>query len=264
MPPKKQNDPSKTPGPSFSLKQAGKSGMNVTVITPEQLLETFVSQVNALDANSNPHPNKVELDRIRREYEAWETPVDLTDLEMAYYGLLFSTGRMFSGANQISKKFDALLASNDINSHLEFYKLIVMGNWLIENSRLDNISYMKLSGALNNIPPESYVVCAADVIKTLDLHSSMCYLNALLHEYDPAEYGTNLHPRNCPDLSTLPRTQGSIMAEQAAEQARLNNIARAAGMEAERGYAMAASKPASKPKTSKVRLQRVKKEVNDP
>lgn len=251
MPPKKQ-EPKKDSSKPSKLKTAGASGMAQFTVSDADRFQLFLSQVNQPDpVTGNPHPNKVELDRVRREYMDWYTPVDLTDLETAYYGLLFSTGQMFSGANQITKQFEELVDQREPDSFLEFYKLVIMGNWLVKNNRLDVTSYSKLSTALSTIPIGLYVVCKGDVTDMLDLHSSMCYLNDLLNKYDPVEYGTNLLPNDCPALAELPRTQGSIMDEkaaalaaQAAEQARQNNMARAAAVEYARGYAMAAAKPA--------------------
>jgi len=258
MPPKKQ-DLKKDSAEPFKLKTAGASGMPQFTISNADRFQLFLSQVNQPDpVTGNPHPNKVELDKVRKEYMDWYTPVDLTDLETAYYGLLFSTGQVYSGANQITKQFENLVEQREPDSFLEFYKLVIMGNWLVKNNRLDVTSYSKLTTALSTIPPGSYVVCKGDVTDMLDLHSSMCYLNDLLHKYDPTEYDTNLLPNDCPALAELPRTQGSIMDEQAAaldeqaaaldekaaEQARLNNMARAAALKSTRGYAMAAAKPA--------------------
>ena len=252
MPPKKQ--PSKS-SKSSTLKTAGTSGMTQIHVSAADQFQLFLSQVNLVDpVTGNPHPNKVELEKVRREYMDWYTPVDLTDLEMAYYGLLFSTGQIFSGANQITKQFENLVEQREPNSFLEFYKLVIMGNWLVKNSRLDVVSYSKLSAALSTIPTGSYVVCEGDVTDMLDLHASMCYLNALLHEYDPVEYGANLLPNDCPPLAELPRTQGSIMDKQAAalaEQA-------AAAMKSVRGYAMAAAKPSEPAQEERPRTQRYK------
>ena len=240
MPPKKQ-EPKKDSVIPARLKTVGASGMPQFTISNTNQFQLFLSQVNQPDpVTGNPHPNKVELDKVRKDYMDWYTPVDLTDLEMAYYGLLFSTGQIFSGANQITKQFENLVEQREPNSFLEFYKLVIMGNWLVKNNRLDVTSYSKLTTALNTFPTGSYVVCKGDVTDMLDLHSSLCYLNDLLHKYDPAEYGTNLLPNDCPALAELPRTQGFIMDE----QARQNNMARAAALEYTRGYAMAAAKPA--------------------
>lgn len=216
--------PSKKPPtkPPKKLKEVGASGMRQFHISEADKFQMFLTEVNKVDPiTGNPHPNKVELDEVRRLYAEWYEPVDKEDLEMAYYGLLFSTGQIFSGANEITAKFKALLDKREPDSYLEYYKLIIMGNWLVKNSRLDATSYSKLSSALASIHPASYVVCPEST-DILDLHSSLCYLNHLLHQHDPAEYGTDLIPNDCPPLAELPPTQGAV------NQAKLNSAAKEA------------------------------------
>lgn len=223
MPPKKPNTPKSLEKTKLSRSQTVRSsGMTRFELTKDKF-QLFLDEVNKLDSNGNPHPNKVELDKVRREYLDWYTPVDVSDLEMAYYGILFSTGSVYSGASRLTTMLEDLIDKRKPDSYLEFYKLIIMGNWLVKNNRLDALSYSKLSTALNTIPPGEYVVCKGDLTDTLDLHSSMCYMNLLLHKYDPSEYGSNLLPNDCPALAELPITQGAIMKQKEAEPPKVNS-----------------------------------------
>jgi hypothetical protein len=242
MPPKKQGLNSKLVPKSVSkLKVAGASGMQQFHISEADKFQMFLSEVNKVNPiTGNPHPNKVELDKVRSEYMDWYMHVDLNDLEMAYYGLLFSTGNIFKGANEITDKFEALLEKSEPDSYLEYYKLVIMGNWIVKNNRLDVKSYTKLLSALASIHPGDYVVCPEST-DILDLHSSLCYLNHLLHQYNPDEYSTDLLPNDCPPLAMLPPTQGAV------NQAKLNNAARQAIKQGTMSYSKVAAIP--KPET---------------
>ncbi len=237
MPPKKQGSSKR---PVSKLKVAGESGMPPFHISADKF-QMFLTEFNNPDPFTGKyHPNKVELDEILRLYEEWYDLVNKEDLEMAYYGLLFSTGQIFSGANEIKAKFKALLEKSEPGSYLEYYKLIIMGNWLVKNSRLDATSYSKLSNALASIHPASYVVCYEST-NILDLNSSLCYLNPLLHQHDSAEYGTDLIPNNCLPLAKLPPTQGAV------NQAKINSAAKEAIKQGTMSYSKVAAIP--KPET---------------
>lgn len=237
MPPKKPDSKKASP----KLKQLGASGMaHVEHVTDANRFKVYLKEVN--NTTGEPHPNKVELDKIKDQYMDWYDQVDLSDLEMAYYGLLFSTNQIYTGANEISAKFRELLDNREPDSYLEYYKLVIMGNWLVKNNRLDSISYHKLLHTLDDINPASYVVCKPTKSnEVLDLHSSLCYLNNLLHLHNPAEYGTDLLPNDCPPLAELPPTQGTV------NQAKLNNTN--ATREAIKQGTMSYSKVAAIPKS---------------
>jgi hypothetical protein len=253
MPPKKQGTYNQ---PVSKLKVAGASGMQQFHVSEADKFQMFLTEVNKPDPiTGNPHPNKVELDKVRKDYLDWYMHVDLNDLEMAYYGLLFSTGNIFKGANEITAKFEALLDKREPDSYLEYYKLVIMGNWLVKNNRLDVKSYSRILSTLASIHPGEYVVCPEST-DILDLHSSLCYLNHLLHQNNPAEYGTDLLPNDCPPLANLPPTQGTV------NQAKLNNVAREAIKQGAYAYSKVAAIPKpeilegaagnnSKPKKSK-------------
>ncbi len=250
MPPRKPN----TKQVSAKLKQPGASGMaHVQHVTDANRFEVYLAEVNR--TTGEPHPNKVELDKVKREYMDWYEQVDLSDLEMAYYGLLFSTNQIYTGANEITAKFRDLLDERKPDSYLEYYKLVIMGNWLVKNNRLDNISYTRLRVALEDIQPASYVVCkSTDSFELLDLHSSLCYLNNLLHLHNPSEYGTDLMPNDCPPLSELPPTQGVV------NQAKLNNTAREAIKQGAYAYSKVAAIPKHKaPEVASANAKKTKK-----
>jgi hypothetical protein len=239
MPPKKSA--SKFKKASSKLKDPGAGDMaHVQHVTDANRFEVYLKEVN--NTTGEPHPNKVELDKVKREYMDLYDQVDLTDLKMAYYGLLFSTNQIYTGANEITAKFRDLLDKREPDSYLEYYKLVIMGNWLVKNNRLDNISYSRLRVALEDIQPETYVVCkSSDSFELLDLHSSLCYLNHLLHKYNPDEYGTDLISNDCPPLAELPPTQGAV------NQAKLNSAANEAIKQGTMSYSKVAAIP--KPET---------------
>lgn len=229
MPPSKKAQTSKV----VSSKLKSVSGMMPVVqITDDDKFAMFLSVLNMVDpVTGKPHSSKLEMEKVRNDYEDWYTPVDLTDLETAYYGLLFSSGDIFSGAKTIRAKFESILANQDPESYIEFYKYIVLGNWIVMNKRFNG--YGKLIVSLADIPAASYIVCTVQP-PVLDLNASLCHLNHVLHLLDPVEYGTGLKPDTCLAHDKLPHPYATVKAmEQAARDKKAANNAAAAQAKAE-------------------------------
>jgi hypothetical protein len=202
----------KTEEKSKKIKMAGISGMPQFQVQEADKLQMFLNTVNMVNPiTGKPTPNKTVFDTVLKDYEDWFEPVTSDELINAYYGLLFPIGKISDGADDIKKRFNKLLEVRDQAHLLEFFKDVIKGNWLVKNNKLDSNSYTKLTNALDTINPKDYVVPTS--METLDLNSSLCYLNKLLHKLNPTEFGSDLMPKEC--QAELPPTYSMIEAQTA-------------------------------------------------